>query len=577
MKIHNIRIVNFKSMYGEHYFDFDTLNGLVKLSGPIGSGKTTLGESLLCALFGKVKDHTNPNMVAWGTDTYELEVNLTSKGHDINVIRNPKKQLEVRVDGKLISATGKNDMQTVLEEFYDVPRMAVEKMCIVSFNAFNSIATMSPYETKNFLDDIFGFKTFTEYNDKVVIERKELQTKLTELNAVFNDTETQIRNLELKKQKRQEELSNSVDITGLDELRKTYVDEGLSKKSDLEQLQDELEEKTKTIDSNIRELEHKKTESATLGKVQKDNYNKFKTGKCPTCGHTIDETVINSYKQKMESYAADWKHYDSDIKKITSEKRELEMSYADKMNIIKQDISSLRTKISDIDNKTRTYNNNVKLINENYDDLINTYEAKKNELNRQISEYNKEIGEWNEMNDLFTKTLRYKLLDTLIPHINSSIQYYMNKFEQGYKIQFDQEFKAHVYSDNIDGEISYKDLSTGQRKTLDLAITFGILQNIISNVNFNVIFLDELMSNLDAESRNTIISVLNETLAENRTVFIINHAEISDDFFNHKIRVHLKNKSVQLTKKKLKKAVNTGDTDIVARTSTYEIIHFTNV
>lgn len=577
MKIHNIRIVNFKSMYGEHYFDFDTLNGLVKLSGPIGSGKTTLGESLLCALFGKVKDHTNPNMVAWGTDTYELEVNLTSKGRDINVIRNPKKQLEVRVDGKLISATGKNDMQTVLEQYYDVPRMAVEKMCIVSFNAFNSIATMSPYETKNFLDDIFGFKTFTEYNDEVVVERKEQQTRLTELNAIYNDTEKQIKSLEIKKQKRQEELSNSVDITGLDTLRESYVNDGITKKNELESIQNELRDKSKELDNSIRELEHKKTEAATLGRVQKDNYNKFKTGKCPTCGHEIDENLINSYKQKMESYAADWKHYDEDAKKIAADKRNLENEYTIKINDIKQDMNNLRVKISEIDNKIRTYNNNVKLINENYDDLINTYENKKTDIDQQILECNKEIGEWNEMNDLFTKTLRYKLLDTLIPHINSSIQYYMNKFEQGYKVQFDQEFKAHVYSDNIDGEISYKDLSTGQRKTLDLAITFGILQNIIANVNFNVIFLDELMSNLDADSRNTMISVLNETLAENRSIFIINHAEMSDDFFNHKIRVHLKNKTVQLTKKKLKKAVNTGDTEIIARASSYEVIHFTNV
>ena len=35
-----------------------------------------------------------------------------------------------------------------------------------------------------------------------------------------------------------------------------------------------------------------------------------------------------------------------------------------------------------------------------------------------------EIGEWNEMNELFSKTLRYKLLNSLIPQINNSIQYF---------------------------------------------------------------------------------------------------------------------------------------------------------
>ena len=168
MRIHNIKITNFRSLYGTHEFNFDELEGLIKLSGPIGAGKTSLGEAVVAALYGKVKDHTNPAMISWGTDTYELEMDLTSRGHEIHIIRNPKKQLEVTVDGNLIAATGKNDMQTVLEEYYDVPRLAVEKMCIINFNAFSSLASLSPYETKQFLDDIFGFKTFTEYNDEVI-------------------------------------------------------------------------------------------------------------------------------------------------------------------------------------------------------------------------------------------------------------------------------------------------------------------------------------------------------------------------------------------------------------------------
>jgi hypothetical protein len=40
-------------------------------------------------------------------------------------------------------------------------------MCIISFNAFNSLASMGVGETKQFLDDIFGFKLFSEYNDEV--------------------------------------------------------------------------------------------------------------------------------------------------------------------------------------------------------------------------------------------------------------------------------------------------------------------------------------------------------------------------------------------------------------------------
>ena len=574
MRIHKIKITNFRSLYGTHEFNFDELKGLVKLSGPIGAGKTSIGESVICGLYGKVKDHTNPNMISWGTDTYEIEMDITSRGHDIHIIRNPKKQLEVTVDGNMLAATGKNDMQTVLEEYYDVPRLAIEKMCIINFNAFSSLANLTPYETKQFLDDIFGFKTFTEYNDEVVIERKEEQSKLTGLQAVLAETEKQIQYLNDKKQKQQEELKNSVDITGLDKKREELVNQGIELKKQWDAINNEANDMRKQRDIEINEMRRKQTEAATLGKVQKDNYNKFKEGKCPTCGHDIDQNVINSYKQKMESYAADWKHYDEDIKKSQAkwnekiEAKENEAhEFAVNMNTIKQDIRN-------IDAKVNIYKNNLKLINENYDDLISSYENKQSTLKAQIAQSDTEIGEWNELNDLFSKTLRYKLLDTLIPHINNSIQYYMSKLEQGYRIIYDQEFKAHIYTDNIEGEISYKDLSTGQKKTLDMAIIFGILQNLIANVEFNIMFLDELFANLDTDARNIMLSVLKEGLAQDRTVFVINHAEMGDDFFDHKVRARLVNKNVTLSKKKLKKAVETGSDKIIARATTFEVIHF---
>ena len=171
------------------------------------------------------------------------------------------------------------------------------------------------------------------------------------------------------------------------------------------------------------------------------------------------------------------------------------------------------------------------------------------------------------MNELFSKTLRYNLLDTLIPHINSSIQFYINKLEQNYIVKFDQEFKAHIYTDfNPDNEISYKDLSTGQRKTLDVAIIFGILQNIIANVKCNVIFLDELMSNMDSDSRNTLLGILKETLKD-KTVFVVNHAEMMDDFFDHKYRVYLVNKKITSSSKSKK-----SDKEVIVKNSKFELV-----
>ena len=164
MIIHNVRIHNFKSLYGEHFFDFDKCKGLIKLSGPIGSGKTSLAEAIIWGLFGNIKGQTNTSIISWNEKICEIELNITSKGKNINIVRNIKEPLMIKINDKLLNASNKRDTQQILEEeLLYIPKLAIIKMCIISFTQFNSLANMNPGETKQFLDDIFGFKLFTEY------------------------------------------------------------------------------------------------------------------------------------------------------------------------------------------------------------------------------------------------------------------------------------------------------------------------------------------------------------------------------------------------------------------------------
>ena len=103
--------------------------------------------------------------------------------------------------------------------------------------------------------------------------------------------------------------------------------------------------------------------------------------------------------------------------------KNLEIEYNKDSSNIRDEISDIKKQINEIDSKIKIYNNNLKLISENYDELIEEYENKIIDLESQISDSDKHIGEWNEMNELFSKTLRYGLLDTLIPHVNKSIKY----------------------------------------------------------------------------------------------------------------------------------------------------------
>ena len=564
MTIHNITIKDFKSLYGSHYFDFDKMKGLIKLSGPIGSGKTSIGEALIWGLYGNVKGQTNPGLVAWNCKACEVEINLTSKDKEVHIVRNIREPLIVEVNGKTLSASNKKDTQLILEEeIFDIPKLAVTKMCIISFNAFNSLASMGVGETKQFLDDIFGFKLFSEYNDEVKIERKGQENEALRLQSVYDENLEQIEHLKQKQNAQTIQLKESLNVEELQNKRKLLIDQGVALKDKKAELKKEREHKDQEFDSRIQVFKDKMTEAVTLGKQAKNHYNTFKSGICPTCGQPIDQKHIDEYKNKMEEYAAIYRENEHEKNVLEISKTQTHDSYHEPMIKCDEDMEALRKQISAIDAELKSYNDSVQLLNDNYDVLIKELEEKIKKIKEQLDKCDLEIAEWNEMNELFSKTLRYNLLETLIPHINRSIQFFINKLEQNYKIEYDQEFKAHIYVDGWDKEISYNNLSTGQRKSLDLAIIFGILQNIIANVDLNILFLDELFSNMDVNTRNIMISLLQENMGDDKTIFIINHAEMGDDMFSHKIRVKLeKKKIVSLSQKK-------GE-DVVVQASKYE-------
>ena len=566
MIIHNVKIINFKSLYGSHEFDFDKMKGLVKLSGPIGAGKTSIGEALIWGLYGNVKGQTNPGLVAWNCKACEVELNITSKDKEIHIIRNIREPLIVEVNGKTLNASNKKDTQAILEdELYDIPKLAVTKMCIISFNAFNSLASMNVGETKQFLDDIFGFKLFTDYNNEVIIERKTEQNESIRLQSVYDENLEQIEHLKEKQATQTIQLQESLNVNELKKNREELVNKGIETKNHKADLKKEREQKDAEYDLKIKEFQNKMTEAATLGKQAKNHYNTFKSGICPTCGQPIDQNHIDEYKNKMEEYAKIYRENEAEKKKLEEEKQNVHDSYHNPMIKCDEEMDILRKKISAIDAELKSYNDSVQLLNDNYEELIKELENKSKALKEQINKCDLEIAEWNEMNELFSKSLRYNLLETLIPHINRSIQFFINKLEQNYKIEYDQEFKAHIYVDGWDREIAYNNLSTGQRKSLDLAIIFGVLQNIIANVDLNILFLDELFSNMDVNARNIMISLLKENMDDDKTIFIINHAEMGDDLFSHKIRVHLE-------KKKIVSASEKKGEDVIVQASKYEQI-----
>ena len=214
----------------------------------------------------------------------------------------------VLVNNVVLSASNKRDTQEILEtEIYDVPKIAILKMCLISFNGFSSIADMNPGQTKEFIDEIFGFKLFTEYNQIVQEEKRQIQNAVIKLMAMHEENNNQINNLKEKKRQQQMQLDSSIDLTSLRSERLAYVEEGKACKEEYTKIDNKYKEEEEEINNEKLSYFKKKSEYATLGKQEKNFINTFKDGKCPTCSHEVDPSLMEAHRVKMLEYAAAYK------------------------------------------------------------------------------------------------------------------------------------------------------------------------------------------------------------------------------------------------------------------------------
>ena len=119
---------------------------------------------------------------------------------------------------------------------------------------------------------------------------------------------------------------------------------------------------------------------------------------------------------------------------------------------------------------------------------------------------------------------------------------YATELHQPYIVKFDRQFKCSVSLCGYDNEIPISSLSTGQLKTVDMMIILGVLGTVIGSNSANVIFLDELFSNLDGGLRNDMCSVLHNFIGPNDTMFVISHQDLNEQYFNGTMKLHIDHK-----------------------------------
>jgi DNA repair exonuclease SbcCD ATPase subunit len=521
MILKKIKVHNFKSIYGDFEMNFDDIKGFWKIEGSVGSGKTTIGEAIIYGLFGTVKGKNNRDLISWGEKNCKVSIECISKGHELVINRNIKGDLDVLVDGESLVFTNKRDAQSQLEEeYYDISKMTLELLCIISFNNFKSLSNMTPADTRAFLDQVFGFSILTEYSDICKNKRKDVSSSIIETQYRKESVLNQIKKIR--------SIANIEKIEGDLSVVKAQIKENETKKENYKREYNNSINKTK---EEVRTKQDELAQIKVLGANKAKEIKFIEQGTCPTCGADIDQSQLEIKKQEREVFLKQYKEAEKQIQdnqlwllgELDKYNRKIK-----KYNDTHSELITLKTKLEEQERRASINTKEIDVLNE---------DAK--QIDNEINRLHIDEEEWSQLYEILSTSIRQNILSSFIPLLNSSIQEYTRQLNLPYIIEFDNQFKCSIKLFGIDRNINISSLSTGQLKTIDMCIILGVLKVIFSGVNFNIMFLDELFSNMDIELRSKVCNVLKSELKENQTIFIISHQEISDANFDGSISAKL--------------------------------------
>ena len=525
MYIQKIRIENFKSIYDPIEIDFSIVNGFWKISGSVGAGKTSIGEAIIYGLFGSVGGKNQADLISWGRKHGMIEIWCTSKARNIYIKRElnsyGQSPIYVEVDGEELIFTNKRNAQQQLEsEYFDTSRVTLELLCIISFNNFKSLATLNSSDTKKFLDQVLGFYTLSEYADICKQFRSDNQSQISLISNTIEKLESQVKKLE--------ELSRMEVINGDIVSVKQEINSLMSIK---EQLSNDIKQEICVTKDKQKELNGKKITLVTLGKNKKQEIDFLEKGICPTCGAKIDQSQLEIKKQEREALLEQYNIIDKQCKEVLEELAKLDEKYSININEYNAKINESKTLLTRLEEQAKRIKINtseIEIIKQNIngnEELLNKYQG--------------EDAEWEQLYNILSVQVRSKILQSFIPALNKNILKYVQRLHLPYIVEFDSNFKCNISICGMDKDVPVSSLSTGQLKTVDMVIILGVLGTIIGSNGINILFLDELFSNLDAGLRNEMCSVLRESLKPESTIFIISHTDLEDKYFDGNIYMKL--------------------------------------
>ena len=532
MRLKKVSWKNFKSYSNiMTELDFSDISSLNLIIGVNGTGKSSIAECITYLMYGKIENFTASEIPNRTNKNFYGKIELDCDGHNVVIERGLAPAIfTVTIDGNIVDTAGKTNVQDMLEDvYYRIPYAVFKNIIVLSINDFKSLVNLNPSDKRNIIDRIFGFTIFNEILKKVKEDMKGIDGEISEnsgsLRANNNSIERiisqvnelktnmasqdEIEKLALNIQETEEkEKKNEENIQKLEDTREKIKRETLEKSVDIKDAKKRIEE----IDKKIKLID---------------------SGRCRMCGSSLE---TDEFREEEESLLEERKSCEETIRLIT----DIVNESVRKVEILNKNITtfkgnSQRSNIIELksDLKSKISANETKV-----DPLIET----KNQIEDDIAKL------MEEQNILSEKKLNYSILlkmlgedggikqmiaKSYIKDLNNIIAQTIDFMNMPYSVVFDSNFNTTIMQNG--SKVNYKTLSTGEKKRVDFATIISFVKLLkLQYGELNLLFIDELFSNIDIDGVDDMLQLLKDLCQElSLNIFLIHHARLENIMFDN--------------------------------------------
>jgi len=531
------------------------------ISGTNGSGKSTVLDAIVFALYGKAFRKINKNQLINSINNRELhvEIEFNISQTQYMVRRGIKPNIfEIYRNGELINQdAAARDYQAYLEQnILNLNYKSFNQIVVLGSATYVPFMELPAHTRREIIEDLLDIQVFSTMNtllkDKVSINKEYIsdnsyQCDLTESKIEsaesHNASIRKIREDEVikVKEKMSEHITNIEEANKKIEAIQDIVEVCLKDIVDKASVKSKIE-KAKGIErdlkSNLRQLH---TDLSFY-----DNHDN-----CPTCqqgiAHEFKENIMSEKDKKISEI--------NDGLKNLSEKLDEYNSRMESISSVEDQISSANLKIGDYRATIKISKNALLSYKQELDkaeeDVQAIDQTVLNELKEKMAKLNssqQQLFEDKEVLSVVSTILRdggikSRIIAQYIPVMNKLINKYLTAFDLFVDFQLDENFNEQIKSRFRDA-FSYASFSEGEklRITLSIMLAWRTVAKLRNSVSTNLLILDETLDGaLDGVGIDNLIDTLHNLNADDN-IFVISHR---GDQFGEKFHSHIKFQKVK--------------------------------